>query len=204
MKNEKNLFILNDDILFRQCSLADAEDCSYGDCTNFSQSQKNWKNYYTCEQYGIHYHCAKHPEIELDYNSDSIVALYCPKCRKSIRVGNFSYLRTQCLKLLRRDNFKNAHLVRLDNWYIPEITKKVKLDSDYWMTSNIKVDKDGDTMVVLYVGLKGDKEKAQFFIKPEKGQLTSDHKDMDPSEVISKIEVTLKDRKLTQTFNSET
>lgn len=47
------------------------------------------------------------------------------------------------------------------------------------------------------------KEKAQFFIKPEKGQLTSDHKDMDPANVLSKIEVQFKGRKLTQEYSDE-
>ena len=47
------------------------------------------------------------------------------------------------------------------------------------------------------------RSKVQYFIKPEKGQLTSDHKDMDPSKIISKIEVTLKDRKLSQEYDSE-
>ena len=38
------------------------------------------------------------------------------------------------------------------------------------------------------------------FHKPEKGQLTSDHKDMDPAKVLSKIEVKFKGRKLTQEY----
>ena len=65
----------------------------------------------------------------------------------------------------------------------------------------IKTDKDGDTIIVVYVGHKDSDEKAQFFIKPEKGQLTSDHKDMDPAKVLSKIEVQFKGRKLTQEFD---
>ena len=65
----------------------------------------------------------------------------------------------------------------------------------------MKKDKDGDTIVVLYVGHKGETEKTQFFIKPEKLQLTSDHKDMDPNKVISKIEVVLKDRTLIHKYD---
>ena len=63
--------------------------------------------------------------------------------------------------------------------------------------------KDGDTIVILYIGEKGQKDKSQFFIKPEKLQLTSDHKDLDPSSILSKIEVTLKDRTLTQKFDEK-
>lgn len=58
-------------------------------------------------------------------------------------------------------------------------------------------------VVVLYVSYVGTGDKVQYFIKPEKGQLTSDHKDLDPAKIISKIEVTLKDRTLTQTYHEE-
>ena len=66
---------------------------------------------------------------------------------------------------------------------------------------NVKTDKDGDTIIVVYIGHKDSSEKAQFFIKPEKGQLTSDHKDMDPAKILSKIEVKFKGRTLTQEYN---
>ena len=61
-------------------------------------------------------------------------------------------------------------------------------------------DRDDDTIIVLYVGNRNSKEKAQFFIKPEKIQLSSDHKDLDPATILSKIEVTLKNRKLKQEY----
>lgn len=99
--------------------------------------------------------------------------------------------------------FKDAKLVRLDDWYTHEIKEKTKLPSDYWITTQVKTDKDGDTIVILYVGKKGQNDKSQFFIKPEKLQLTSDHKDLDPSSILSKIEVTLKDRTLTQKFDDK-
>ena len=46
-------------------------------------------------------------------------------------------------------------------------------------------------------------EEAQFFIKPEKCQLTSDHKDLDPAQVLAKIEVTLKDKKLIHEYERD-
>ena len=84
--------------------------------------------------------------------------------------------------------------------YSNEIKEKVKDESGYWITTNVKTDKDGDTIIVVYVGHKDSNEKAQFFIKPEKGQLTIDHKDMDPAKILSKIEVHFKGRILTQEF----
>lgn len=127
--------------------------------------------------------------------------MYCPHCGEEIEIGDLRKLEMDCLKLLNMVIFKDATLIRLDDWYVPEIKEKIKTDSEYWITTNVKKDKDGDTFVVLYVGHKGEREKAQYFIKPEKQQLTSDHKDMDPSKVISKIEVVLKDRTLTHKYD---
>lgn len=70
-------------------------------------------------------------------------------------------------------------------------------------STDVKTDKDGDTIIVVYVGHKDDNEKAQFFIKPEKGQVTSDHKDLDPSKILSKIEVKFRGKRITQEFDEE-
>ena len=119
---------------------------------------------------------------------------------KSIEIENVGELKSKCLRLLNIPEFKDAKLVRLDDWYVHEINKKAKADSGYWITTTVKTDKDGDTIIVVYVGHKDSNEKAQFFIKPEKGQLTSDHKDMDPAKILSSIEVHFKGRTLTQIF----
>ena len=102
--------------------------------------------------------------------------------------------------MLNIPKFKTAKLVRLDDWYVHEVREKKKDESGYWITTDVKTDKDGDTIIVVYVGHKDANEKAQFFIKPEKGQLTSDHKDMDPANVLSKMEVRFKIRKITQDY----
>lgn len=78
----------------------------------------------------------------------------------------------------------------MDDWYVPEVKKKVKIASQYWVNINVKTDRDGDTIIVAYIGHTGEKDKAQFFTKPEKCQLASDHKDLDPAKILSKIEVT--------------
>jgi len=202
---DKEIFRLNDEISFRKCSLFDNESLSFGDCTNFSTTERNWKTYYYCNQDGIHFHCTVHPEIELEIEdtgySYGSITYRCPKCRKSIQIDNPRELKGRCLRMLNIPEFKNAKLVRLDDWYVHEIKEKAKNESGYWITTDVKTDKDGDTIIVVYVGHKDSSEKAQFFIKPEKGQLTSDHKDMDPAKVLSKIEVRFKDRKLTQEYS---
>lgn len=201
---DKEIYRLNNDISFRKCSLFGDDEPSFGDCTNFGTTERNWRTYYTCNQDGIHFHCSTHPEIELEtktkpYSYD--VIYHCPKCRKDIEVDNPRELKSKCLRMLNIPEFKDAKLVRLDDWYVHEIKEKVKDESGYWINTNVKTDKDGDTIIVVYVGHKDSPEKAQFFIKPEKGQLTSDHKDMDPAKVLSKIEVRFKGRTLTQEYS---
>lgn len=164
--------------------------------------QVHCQDNYFCNQEGLHFHCARHPEIEYD-NSEDGTELVCPKCGTPVYIGNRHELISRCLKALNRDIFKDATLIRLDDWYIPELKEKRSPSPNYRLTVYIKTDKDEDTIVVLYVSYVGSGNKVQYFIKPEKGQLTSDHKDMDPSKIISKIEVTLKDRKLSQEYDSE-
>jgi len=201
---DKIIYRLDDDISFRKCSLHDESKVKHGDCTNYYTKEISWKDYYFCNQDGIHLHCSKHPEIELDIvNEYSEVGLICPKCQKRIEIDSLKSVYSRCQKLLNIELFKDAKLIRLDDWYIPEVKEKIKPDPDYWINTNVKTDKDGNTIVVLYIGYKGSKDKVQFFIKPEKGQLSSDHKDMDPTKVLSKIVVTLKNRTLSQEYEDE-
>lgn len=46
---DKEIFRLNDEISFRKCSLFDNESLSFGDCTNFSTTERNWRTYYYCK-----------------------------------------------------------------------------------------------------------------------------------------------------------
>lgn len=205
--NEKVLYSLDDDILFRKCSLFNGSSVNYGDCTNFgTKSDYNGNEYCFCNQKGIHFHCAKHPGFELEIvdNGHISTVLTCPMCKNEIDIGSYSNLRSRCLRALNREIFKEAQLVRVNDWYIHEIPKtKVKPNEnpDYRVITDVKTDKDGDTIVVIYVTHKGTEGKAQFFIKPEKLQLSHDFKDLDPAKVLSKIELTLKDRTIEQKYN---
>lgn len=204
MNDEIRIYRYNDDISFRQCDLAkNSNSFDYGNCTSFYTQEENWKTHYYCNQYGIHLHCSRHPGIELNKINKSYGSciLKCPRCDNTIEIENYDELLKSCLKLLNIEKFKDAELIRLDDWYTPEIKKKIKLSSDYWMKVEIKKDKDKDTMIVLYIGKKNDNEKIQFFIKPEKLQLSNDYKDLDPASIISKIEVTLKDRIIKQEYD---
>lgn len=98
---------------------------------------------------------------------------------------------------------QNAKLIRLDDIYVPELKIKDIMGkrSPYLVNVNVKTDKDGDTMIVLCAGMKGDNKKSQFFIKPEKLQLTHDFKDMDPAKILARIELTLRGRTITQEYD---
>lgn len=199
--DDKIIYRLDDDISFRKCSLHDEPVLNHGDCTDYYTKEISWKNYYFCNQDGIHLHCSKHPEIELNIEYGEV--LVCPKCQNRIAIDSLKSVVSRCQKLLNIELFKGAKLIRLDDWYIPEVKEKIKPDPDYWINTNVKTDKDGNTIVVLYIGYKVSKDKVQFFIKPEKGQLSSDHKDMDPTKVLSKIVVSLKKRTLSQEYEDE-
>lgn len=205
MNSNPKIYRYNDDISFRICSLSDVGDTyATGDCTNYSRVEFDWGLCYICNQHGIHLHCTKHPETELkstvSYNN---CILSCPQCKNDIRIMDIDKVFQDCQKLLNIERFENAELIRLDDWYTPEKKQKVKLKSDYWIQVDVKTDKDNDTVIVLYIGKKHSKEKAQFFIQPEKLKLSHDHNDLDPASVISKIEVTLKDRILKQEYEEE-
>lgn len=203
--SEKIIYRLDDKISFRRCSLADGYGISFGDCTNSSTREENWKTYYCCNQDGIHYHCTQHPEIELERTSEGYgrIVYSCPKCGNIIEIDNPHELKSKCLRMLNIPEFKNAKLIRLDDWYVPEIKEKKKTESGYWIHTDVKTDKDGDTIIIVYVGHKDSNEKVQYFIKPEKGQVTSDHKDLDPAKILSKIEVKFKGKKITQDYTEE-
>lgn len=203
--NEHIIYRLDDNISFRKCSLFNGRSLSRGNCTNFEEQSENWKSYYFCKQNGIHLHCTTHPAIELEQISPQYfdglrITLQCPRCKKPINVSSISEVVTRCLRMMNIEEFKDAKLIRLDDWYVPEVKERKKTSSGYWINTQVKTDKDGDTVIVVYVGHEGSNNKSQFFIKPEKLQLSSDHKDMDPAKVLSKIEVTFKDRTLRQDY----
>ena len=75
-----------------------------------------------------------------------------------------------------KSDLENAKLIRLNDVYTKEITKfnaDPQKDSCYSIKADVKTDINGDTIVILYIGYKGEKDKTQLFIKPEKLQLSN-------------------------------
>lgn len=166
------------------------------------------------DSYVIEFICSKHkivmPDIELNWSRNGGFKLVCPICERDrdykplcFDGQKFEDLQRKAFGLYTARDLENAKIVRLDDVYTPEVKgfdALKNMDSNYFIKSDVKTDIDGHTIVVLYIGYKGQKEKAQFFIKPEKLQLTHDHKDMDPAKVLAKVELTLKDRVIMQKF----
>ena len=158
--DEKKLYKYDENISFRKCDLSEQGSHFYGDCTRFDISQVNFKDYYSCNQHGIHFHCSKHTAIELNWQiEDNHSYLCCPKCKNKVSVCNRLLLIQKCLSMINAEIFKNAKLIRLDDWYIPEIKSDKEKISDYWIKTEVKTDKDSDTIVVIYIGNKNSKEK---------------------------------------------
>ncbi len=161
--------------------------------------------------------CPQHrvPMVEEDYlfKGFSGFRLSCPLCERDSNYApmkwdgqKYTTLQKKALSLLDKSDLENAKLIRLDDVYTREITKfdalKETVGSDYFIKADVKTDVNGDTVVVIYLGYKGDKNKAQLFIKPEKLQLSHDFKDMDPAKVLAKLELTLRDRTITQNYDN--
>ena len=98
---DKIIYRLDDEISFRKCSLFDECSTDHGDCTNFHTKEVHFHDHYFCNQEGIHFHCTKHPEIELEYDpSFDGTVLTCPKCRNQIEIGSTRALISRCLRVL--------------------------------------------------------------------------------------------------------
>lgn len=204
---EKTLYKLNDSLFFRICT--------FDDCT---EKDRHWAEHIKkcdptkvllggCMHTGqVHLHCGAHRECELALRRGPMGPrdndLLCPICETDISsepeptllrltVYEIDNLKQQAWSLLNSSQFKNAKLVRLDDYYYPELSEKntAQKDSRYWMSYDVKRNKNGQPILILYLGDRDLKNKAQFFIEPESQKLSHDHKDTSPMQVISRIEV---------------
>ena len=137
MRDENEMYRLDDNISFRKCTLFENyNELDVGDCTNYILVNCMDEPFYKCGQYGIHLHCTKHLGIELKLVDTGYTKyLTCKKCNNKIRIDDTSKLIQECKKLLNIEKFKDAKLIRLDDYYVPELSKKIDLDkksSDYW------------------------------------------------------------------------
>ncbi len=90
--------------------------------------------------------------------------------------------------------FRTMQVLNLDDEAVPIAKEKVSLppDSNYFLTAQLMESKRG-LQVVIYAGEKGADNKAQIFVEPEVRRLSFDQRDLNPSDLFAKIEVTFKD-----------
>lgn len=208
MGEEKNIYRYDDNICFRKCSLSNDSNREFGDCTKFYIQKKlvgffNYVDFFYCNQHGFHFYCNEHRSIELEkIEENDKIFLRCPKCNKKTEINSYNELYRKCQEKLNIKDLSDAKYIRLDDWYITEKKEKIDIGSDYWMSVDVKKDKEKDTIIIIYVGNKNSTDKVQYFIKPEKKQLAHDLKDLDPNTIISKIEVTLNDRIIKEEYDN--
>lgn len=203
MSLEKKIYRLNDKVYFRMCD--------YDDCTDRAT---HWKTHEKCisdpfsiaqcpHDGSIHLHCPQHNEFEMVPSQDGVgprsFGLSCAACGDGQRLGrmllqDIETIKRQAKSALNSNLFKGAKLVRLDDFYYPEVSEKsiTKKSSDFWVSYDVKKTKEGKPLLVLYLGDRRDNSKVQFFIDPETGKVSHDHKDTDPLSVITKVEVEFK------------
>lgn len=207
--NEKKIYSLNNDTLFRICT--------FGDCTD---KINHWAEHikkcsgavmWDCFHEGdIHFHCPLHREMELSLHGGGLRGpfdnkLICGICsqkpdyetpvsRRKLTIQAINTLKQMARSLVQSQSFKNAKLIRIDDYCTPEVSQKIptKDDSQYWVSYDVKKTKTGKTILILYIGDRDKKSKAQFFIEPETGKLSHDHKDDVPLEIIARVEVEFK------------
>lgn len=204
---EKIIYKLSDDLLFRQCTYVDCTMKS----THWAEHMKNCAELFisNCLHEGdIHFHCSIHREIELsvfDKKGVRGMRMICAVCSlredylppsklQRLDENYISSFKQQARALLTSNVFKKAKLVRLDDYYTPELSEKLKTaeNSKYWVSYDVKENKSGQPVFILYLGSKSDNSKCQFFIEPESKKLSHDHKDTDPLRILSRIEVQFK------------
>ena len=209
--SDKRLYKLNDDIVFRIC---DIDDCTSTD--------KHWGEHIKkcnpmmnlgCMHKGeVHLHCHDHRELELSFfdsgRGPKGYSLNCVVCSanpentntnlRHLSLSRISEFSQQAKALEKSELFKNAKLIRVDDYYVPELSAKslATKTSKYWVSYDVKERQDGRALLVLYLGDREDKSKVQFFIEPETQKLSHDHSDTEPISVISRIEVEFKNGKI--------
>lgn len=219
--DEKRIYSLSKDTFFRIC---DFDDCT-DKAAHWAEHIKKCSGLVMLDCFhegDVHFHCPIHREVELSLHGGGLrgpldyklVCIICsqdaeyqtPSTRRRLSVQGIFALKQAAKALVQSPKFKNAKLIRIDDYYVPEISEKLatKKDSKYWVSYDVKETKMGSPILVLYLGDREKKTKAQFFIEPETGKLSHDHKDDSPLEIIARIEVKFKDGKIELVENGET
>lgn len=191
------------------------------------------KPIYYCGNCGLHFHCNKHTNeflykktitesTRMDGSWDGVDSFettrevwWCDKCE--IEDKNYSghvfdedEQTRRARAFIASEEYKKAQVVRIDDQLVQIEFKKAKTpkgESDYYTAwGNIETDKNGNPQINLYIALKSmGGKKVHYFIEPELGRLREEVRgiDIDPGEIISKIEITTRGSKIVKEYASE-
>lgn len=191
------------------------------------------KPIYYCGDCGLHFHCNKHineflykktitENVETDGNWDGAdffetarKVWWCDKCEVEDKdykghVFDEDEQTRRARAFIASEEYKNAQVVRVDDQVVQIDIKKQRVpkgQSDYYSTwGNIETDKDGNPQLNLYVALKSmGGKKVHYFIEPELGRLREEVQgiNIDPGEIISKIEITTRKAKISKEYKTD-
>ncbi len=177
----------------------------------------------------VKFHCKKHPQMQVECSAriggvSKAVRAVCPLCLQGCGKSSSAYYDTHYTSLEQMEQiatnifnsplYNQYNLVRMNDVYVPEakvifkedkatIKTTERLPDDYKVYFDVKKDSSGHRIMMLQIFKDGSSKGAQFFIKPEQGQLSSDHNNPAPGGFITEIAVKFPDRKIVQAFDDK-
>ena len=217
-KSRKDLIIYkltNPNVCFRICETIKSDKPDW--CTNYNKDG-NFGQQFSCAQDNVHFYCSKHNNVELvkkdaeEINFTDDTTWWCIKCEqcdksyKGIHFCTKDAIRVAKI-VAESERLKNeAQVVTIDEQCSELKIKKLKTNTPSYTTAWGKIETDivGNPQINLYVACSDDKgKKVHYFIEPEVERIRHElsETDIDPSTVISKIEITLKGRKIRHEYD---
>lgn len=121
--------------------------------------------------------------------------LSCPKCEKSYHLNEpIGFYKHKLEKIIESEKYKNIQFINIDNELVPILNEDIK-DSTIWVRTSVKENARGKKQVMILVGDRNEKNKAQLFVVPEDERVGFDQTNDHPAEVLAKVEVTFKNSK---------
>lgn len=113
----------------------------------------------------------------------------CPNCQDSeIHLGvSYKIAKSDIESIIASGKYKKAEIIDIDGVHTPVLKKKVKSQNNkYFASVQINESKRGPQLVI-YAGKRGHKAKTQIFVTPETKKMSFDHKDIQPTEIFTKV-----------------
>lgn len=199
--------LTNPSVCFRVCNTLKSDVPDW--CTNYGKDG-DWNKKFTCRQQNVHFYCPIYKNIELVENMENIdftneTIWWCEKCKQcdrtyeGIRLNKEDIVRRARI-IVESEKLKNACLIRIDEQCSELKINKLKTNTPTYVAwGKIETDIVGNPQVNLYIACSDDKgKKVHYFIEPEVEKIRHEisNTDIDPATIISKIQITLKDRRI--------